>query len=114
MQIDQRNNKWVARPPVTPCIGVAWQIPINQVLPAVRELMASSAMMTWWCTPEREAVVERPDLSGVKTRVNLDHAELFSCFDAGQRPHPIARERNLSPNAVRYVFQKWKAARGVD
>jgi len=114
MQIDQRNNKWVPRPPTTPCIGRAWQIPIDHVLPAVRELMSSSALMVWWCTPERDDPTAKPDLTGLKVRLKLDHEELFTCFDRGQRPHNLAHERGLSPNAVRYVFQKWKAARGIE
>lgn len=114
MQINQRNNKWVPKPAMTPCIGIAWQVPMEAVLPAVRQLMASDAFKVWWCTPEREVVAERPNLTGLQTRVKLDHGELFECFDRGVRPHTLAHERGLSPNAVRYVFQKWKAARGVD
>lgn len=88
-------------------IGIAWEVPFEQIFPVMKLLKESGAEMVWWYRPipEKEKPKTLAEL-GVCTR--LDHAEIYKLFDQGKTVLEVSRIFDAQPNTVRYVYKKWK------
>lgn len=113
MQINQRNNKWVPKPDPTPAIGIAWQVPIEDILGVLRTLNHSGAHMIWWCTPDKEK--ERPkSMVELGVRASVDHAKVYKMFDRGMTPIQVSEAMGVMVPTIRYIHKKWREGKPAD
>lgn len=96
--------------PTQRAIGIAWTVPIDEILSVLRLLKMSGAELVWWCTPEAEK--EKPKkLDEIGIGGKLNHAMLYELFVQGLTPTQVANKFGALPATIRYVHKKWLAGK---
>lgn len=95
------------RVPVKKAIGIAWEVPVDEIVQVIRLLNMSGAEMIWWARPLIEREREKT-LVELGLRHKLDHADLYKMFEAGQTVRQVADAYSMLTATVRYVHRKWQ------
>lgn len=94
-------NSGIARD-LRPMVGVAMALPGDLVFECSKAWAGSADWLWWsWPQPHRKKQVHS----------NLDHQRLYQLFDTGLTHNQVARQENLIPASVKYVWNKWAAGK---
>lgn len=91
---------------LVPFIGMAVEVPSDEILMWIRAFKQSGAKWIWWAFPG-EASYERLNDERPRNK-RLDHELLYKRFERGDSNVTLANEFEVDVTAIQYVKRKWE------